>query len=263
MRRYIFILILVPFIEATAATPFVSIGVSPTITNVRYDYGANRVHPYYNTFTSNAGVANIGVKYGVHEWYARYTWFTSGETMETSDQTSYFQDYSITNYHGESRDSWQDMRFAIGHRVLVRHAKPDKLDAFLGFALSIGSGVWRLDQVDVTETYYYWEDEFFRESRSSTVAKYSKYSYGGIFELGACYPIYSIFKIEVSGQLGANLTAFEDEESPGHFLRNEAKIFEPALTMSLRLEIPIVNIEARPKHKFDQINTPADLGREP
>lgn len=249
MRRIVLILLLVPIFEGNAATPFMSIGVAPTLTNIRYEYGATRVHPYYNSFFSTAGIANVGVKYGVHEWYARYTWFTSDRITETENSTSYYQDYSVTTTQSERTELWQDRRFAMGHRMLIRHAKPDRIDAFIGFALSIGSGIWKKDRVDNSETYYYWSGEYTHDAERSTLTKYSKYSYGGALELGVRYPIYEVIQIEVSGQLGANLTAFNDEETPRNKLQNEAKIFEPSLAMSMRLDIPIVNIEKAPSKR--------------
>lgn len=247
MRRYIFILIIIPALSAQAATPFVSVGIAPTLTRFRYNFADRLGDAYYNTFLSCGGAISGGMKYGIHESYVRFSWTKSSETSKTDEETT-IGDYSTRQTYTTDRDRWQDQRFAVGHRSLIRSNKRDKIDAFVGVAFSVGSGIWTQNREQTTVTDYFESEEPpHSETQQTNDTKHSIYSYGGFLEFGAIMPIVNSIQIMATSQIGAAITAFDVIDAQGRSHRNAGKVFEPALSLALRWIIPNLGISIKKK----------------
>ncbi len=247
MRRYIFILLFIPFLSAKAATPFVSVGVQPTLTRFRYEFADLLVDAYYNTFLSSGGVLSGGMKYGIHESYVRFSSTMSSETNKTDEETAY-SNHATTRTYTTDRDRWQDRRLAIGHRTLIRQSNRDKINAFVGVAFSVGSGIWTQNHEQTIVTNYFESEEPpYSRTHKDNKTKYSAYSYGGFLEFGALMPIFNSIQLMATGQIGAAITAFDENDAPGRSRRNAGEVFEPAVSLALRWEIPNLDVSVRKK----------------
>lgn len=239
MYRIFLTLALLPFASALAVTPFVSVGMAPTLTRFTYDGDQYYSHPYERNFISLGGAVNAGVQYGSHEWYARFTWSNSDETQLNVSTDTYIEDVVWSFERIEFRDSWKDRRLSIGHHWLFAQCEQKQIVVFGGIGGSVGSAKWTQrehhisDVIDFENFVTHYDTLEYSYKRS----KFSSYSLGGFVDLGARVSLKHSLFLEASAQLSIDQTAFKAYQDFDLYDNHWGNILEPAIVGVLRWDI--------------------------
>jgi len=238
MYRILLTLTLLPFASAFAVTPFVSVGMAPTVSVFKYPTSTNRPPEYENSFLAVGGMVCAGLSGRLHEWYARFTWSNSDESKDKFEDEVYISDVMTAYITHEHADRWQDQRLTMGHRWLLFRSEQKLMVGFVGAGLSAGTALWRTHYKQSSAVFNVEEMEMTRDSFTREDAKYSSYSFGGSAELGGRVSINRNLFIEASTQFGISRTVFAEPGDDYGLTSNLAgTVIEPSLLLSLRWEL--------------------------
>ncbi|MBL0061702.1 MAG: hypothetical protein IPP40_09545 [bacterium] len=238
MYRIFLTLALIPIASALAATPFVSVGLAPSVSVFKYPTSTNRPLEYENAFVAVGGTVCAGLSGRLHEWYARFTWSNSEEAMDKFEDEVYISDVMTAYITHEHAGRWQDQRLAMGHRWLLFRSEQKLMVGFIGAGLSAGTALWRTKYKQSSAVFNVEEMEMTRDSFTREDAKYSSYSFGGSAELGGRVSINRNLFIEASTQLGINRTVFSEPGDDDGLTTNLAgTVIEPSVLVGIRWEM--------------------------
>lgn len=237
MYRIILLLALMP-ICASAMTPFVSVGMAPTVSIATNEHHNLEGFNVETLFFSNAGNATAGVRTSRFEWFARYVWSNSYATSEYTTSYEFAPTYDTTFRNYEINRLKQRKLLLGGHWVMVQDHN-NRVRSYVGGGLMAGISEWKVRLKTKARTFYY-EDY---SSGDEVVSDYaytleSGYDYGGFVELGAVFKVYQMLFVELQTQGELHHSSITDwdmewsQENEGSYL-----IVEPSLSLGLRWEM--------------------------
>lgn len=230
-----------PVLSAKAATPFVSMGVQPTLTLVGTSWslsnqGGMDVHRMFFTYD---GGFSAGVKSNKYELYIEYSWKNSQEEYDNYGNYIIIEDttWSSTNYSHSMR--LKDNRIKTGVRLIVSSSANERVESFVGVGFSSGTTKWSQYSEYYERTYLLADTEHYEPLSTSFSSREnnwnSSFSIGGFVELGSRFVVYQDLSVATSGQLHVFGSEFDettiDNYSWGHIGQY---YIEPMFSLALR-----------------------------
>ena len=184
------------------------------------------------------GAATLGLSARQHEWYARFTWSNSRASTQRYESSTYIEDVAWSFHKFTKADRWQDQRIALGYRWLPVRTEQKLIVGFVGAAASVGTSLWRQEELQTTETILAENYEREQDTIYVQTAKYSKYSWGGSAEIGGRVSLKRALYIEISARIGAYRGTFRDEQVDFEWRNYKAgTAIEPSLLLALHWEM--------------------------
>ncbi len=238
MYRILLALALFPFVSALAVTPFVSVGLQPTLsiaTNEHHDLEGFNVE---TEFFSYAGNATAGIRTSRFEWFTRYVWSNSYTTSEFYPSYRYMPTYETYTRHYES-NRLNERKCMLGSRWVMAQDHNNRVRSYIGGGVMVGVSEWKVRLKTKARTFYY-EDYTTGDEITSNYAYSldSGYDYGGFVELGAVFKVYHMLFVEFQTQGEMHHSSIGDwdmENSP----ENEGSylVVEPSFSLGFRWEM--------------------------
>ncbi len=236
-RIFILLLALTP-ICASAITPFVSVGLQPTLsvaTNEHHNLDGFNVE---TEFFSYAGKATAGISQYRFEWFARYVWSNSYTTSEFYPSYEYTPAYE-TYYRHYENNRLSERKYMLGGHWVMAQDHNKRVRSYVGAGPMAVVSQWKTRLKTTARTLYYEDFTWVSEE----VANYeysldSEYDYGGFVEVGTVFKVYRMLFVEIEAQTElhhSTVTDWDMEDSP----ENEGSylVVEPSFGLGLRWEL--------------------------
>lgn len=203
MRRYIFILIFIPFLAAHAATPFVSVAVQPTVTFEQ---------EFSNGFFSFGGAAAAGVRAGRREIFVEYTWKNSDIEFDYSGSQYVREDSLVTRSYYHSDRGIKDHRGKLGVRFTIAENSTHTVSSMVGGGLSLGTTTKVGSNSE--SSYSYVDSAGYGipvdgEHSYNAYSHYSRHSVGVFVDMGSRLTLYKNLSAMFGGQVSFYYAEFQ------------------------------------------------------